>query len=215
MKFVRLHFLLTCSLAIFLLSEVRVYASQRLMAESLPQPIKIQTLSRCFKPLGDYAKEVSKEISRASRPVTKLNLQGKPFLFASKESIFDKKIATAFVQSLPKEIKIVDLSMNRLPQRALVTFSPLLERDVFQFLDVRMNSGANSKEALHDLYQVLSDKDLDKKTIAEILAKVIWIPSESLEYEKSRGILKDRYYVAHQTYDSVFCKKNRTWELPA
>ena len=119
------------------------------------------------------------------------------------------------MRALPDSLEILDLSMNRLPVETLATFSELLIRDSFHFLDVRANSGADTTEALHQLSELLLKKKIiTQKDLAPILAKVIWAPRDHLDALKELGLLKERYYKAHQDYDQLFREVPAEWELP-
>ena len=184
-----------------------------LLAKSgILQPIKRYVLPHCIRPSGDFAPQITEELSRSRLCIKRLNLQNKPLLFANKKSIFNHKIATTFIKSLPDTLEILDLSENRFPQETLTTFSELITRGSFHFLDVRINSGADTIEALHQLNQLLLKGKL--RDPAAILAKVIWVPRDHLDALKEVGLLKERYYKAHQAYDQLFREEPTEWELP-
>jgi len=173
-------------------------------------PVREYALPGCFRPAADFAKQVSEELHASSRPPTRISLQNKPLLFATQESIFDSRIAHTFLEGLPGELEILDLSMNRLPAEALPAMADLLRRSAFRFLDVRINSGADSMDAIRQLAEKLSGEE----DIPLILAKVIWVDLGAIESLKKTGFLKERYYQAHRSYYGLFREYGEQWEMP-
>lgn len=173
-----------------------------------------------YSPSGLYAEDVIGEISQSntrykSEAVKTLNLQNKPLAFASEQYIFDYGLAGqvvgAVVQKFPN-LEVLDLSLNRLPENALPSFLPLLEKESFKFLDVRINSGANSLAGLQYLADSLTDNNISREMQVPILRKIIWLSEDFLERVNIPQIYKD----AHRDYYTRLAETSSTaWTLPS
>jgi hypothetical protein len=130
----------------------------------------------------------------------KINLQNKPLIFADAKVIFNPDMARDFVNHVVTYsggvIKVLDLSLNRLPEHALPSFLPLLNLGQFEFLDVTTNSGADSLDGMKVL-----NSEMEKEGVADrarIFEKIIWIPESWVE----GAPIPERYKIKHREYYS-------------
>lgn len=109
--------------------------------------------SSSYTPAGMYPEEITRQIGEAAGNIriNLINLKNKPLCFASEDTIFDPAKAETFIEALPSSVKILDLSLNRLPETTLPSFIPLLQREDFNWLDITTNSGADSMEGIRNL----------------------------------------------------------------
>jgi hypothetical protein len=155
-------------------------------------------------PTSSYAEELMSEIGRVCTSNTKrINLQNNPLIFASKKQLFDQELATKLIKELGEKapnLEILDLSLNQLPENALISFAGLLKNQKFRYLDVTINRGADSMDGIKLLAETLGE---DGRTPAEdrvnILKKVIWLPETFLKGQIQDQI-PDVYIKAHEAY---------------
>lgn len=173
-----------------------------------------------FTPRGEYAEGITEELSSVHtrfnpESITKLNLQNKPLAFASKQYIFDYELADKLIDQfgiLPN-LEVLDLSLNRLPTNALPYFLPLLRKPHFKFLDVRINSGANSLEGLRELseeiHRIVPPISIEQERL--ILQKIIWLSEDFLD----RVNIPEIYKESHREYfRKALSPSSSTWTLP-
>lgn len=154
--------------------------------------------SATFIPSGNYPDEILAEMG--TNRFQKINLQNKPLAFSSDGKLFDPEKASDFVSSVLGHsgdcIKILDLSLNRLPEDSLEFFLPLLRLPQFEFIDVTVNSGADSLDALG----ILSEKMLPTEDKASLFEKIIWINERWLDGTGPASRLPERYKAKHRAY---------------
>ncbi len=175
------------------------------------------TYATNFTPKGIYAEDVEKEI-RGTRSFTKLNLQNKPLLFASRDILFDpeevSKVLTAILEK--QKVEIVDLSLNRLPEDALPNFIPLLEKPEFKYLDITTNSGADTLDGMRCLTEALSSAGKSLPEQVSVLKKIIWVTKADLEAVFKQGLLPSCYAESHGEYYRMRASHatGEKWRLP-
>ncbi len=174
-----------------------------------------------FIPRGIYAEDIINEISHLSTHyvpdrITTLNLQNKPLVFASDQYIFDYAIAenviTTIMENLPN-LEVLDLSLNRLPQNALPSFLTLLSKPHFKFLDVRINSGANTIDGLKALAETIEQMEPAISRVEEcaILRKIIWLSEDYVPHVN----IPEMYKESHRAYyKSLTTTASGGWTLP-
>lgn len=159
-----------------------------------------------FTPRGVYPEDIIDELSHLDThyvpgSITTLNLQDKPLAFASEQYIFDYAIAeniiSKIIEVLPN-LEVLDLSLNRLPQNALPSFLPLLTKPSFKFLDVRINSGANTLNGLKGLAETIerAQPAISRAEECVILQKIIWLSEDYIP----RVNVPEMYKEAHREY---------------
>lgn len=153
--------------------------------------------SSSYTPAGMYPDEIIGHIDEAAGKI-RVNLQNKPLCFASEDKIFDPTKVQPFISALPDSVKILDLSLNRLPETALPSFIPLLQKETFDWLDITTNSGADSMEGIRNLTAAMSG--LDNSLKIKYLGKVIWVRKEHLKTADERCILVQPFLSFHQRY---------------
>lgn len=153
--------------------------------------------SSSYTPAGMYPDEIIRHIGEAAGK-TRVNLQNKPLCLASEDTIFDPTKVETFISALPDSVKILDLSLNRLPETALPSFIPLLQRETFDWLDITTNSGADSMEGIRNLTTAMSGLSTDLKI--KYLGKVIWVRKEHVGSVAERRILVEPFVSHHQRY---------------
>ena len=174
-----------------------------------------------FTPRGIYAEDIIGEISQLSthyvpESITTLNLQDKPLAFASEQYIFDYTIAESVINKIVEvlpNLEVLDLSLNRLPQNALPSFLTLLSNPKFKFLDVRINSGANTLNGLQALAETIEHAQpaisLENKCI--MLQKIIWLSEDYIP----RVNVPEIYKESHRAYyKSLADTSSGGWTLP-
>lgn len=173
---------------------------------SLHEMLDAKPLS--FKPKGTYSDEIADEIRTCSAPerIKRISLERKPLAFAGNSSIFDEEEAQKVISAIQEKIQnleILDLSQGRLPEDALSYFAELLLRPNFRYLDVRLNSGASTLDALGILSSYLGDKleehGRKRSETSSYLNKVIWLPEEFLSPKASLP-LPPETIEAHKKY---------------
>lgn len=165
--------------------------------EELPQ----KRLKDAFYPQYPHAATILRELEMENGrralehapSITRVSLQGKNFLFSNPQEkiLFDERVVANFAKSLPETLQVLDLSLNRFPDKLLTAIFPLLQRENFRFLDVRMNAGADSIEAIRKLSSICSEP--------VILRKIIWVQEGSLDLV---SFLPPTYKKAHEKYYS-------------
>lgn len=129
-----------------------------------------------------------------------------------KAAIFTNLLVSRFTQ-----LTILDLSLNRLPESALYFFLPLLTSENFKYLDVHINSGADSLNAIRILAERIGfDNEAGTNVLTtekqkEIFKKIIWLPEESL---CSPPPIPSCYVEAHKSYYEQR-RQISSWELPS
>jgi hypothetical protein len=180
-------------------------------ADLQPQEI----LPNCYVPRSARAESVIRELRELTDISHKaVSLKGCSFLFSddSKGILFDIDTARRFSDSLPAWVEILDLSENRFPSDLLISMSSLLERDTFKFLDVRLNAGADSLNAI----QAFTRYNQGSFNKLSIVRKIIWLQEYSLD---SIGVLPPTYKEAHREYFSLYrqsppCVQEQQWSFP-
>ncbi len=154
-----------------------------------------RVLKDCYYPKSGYAAGVIQELQTQCPEAVRVSLQGKNLLFSnqSTKALFDEAIVGEFAKNLPKTLRVLDLSINRFPAELLPAIYPLLQRPNFRFLDVRMNAGANSAEAMRKL----ASAHPKKHDLPHVLRKVIWVEESYLEGDL---FLPTSYKEAHRKY---------------
>jgi hypothetical protein len=173
--------------------------------------------SEVLKPHSTYAEQLVEEVTqKATEDTHIINLQNNPLIFASKQKIFEPLLAGSIVKAILSKcphIEIVDLSLNRLPEEALGVFVELLIRKDFKYLDISVNSGANSLDGLRQLTTILGAQGVPLESQIAVLKKVIWVPEAALD--SMNEDLPDSYKAAHRAYYREKLRKSWTgWKLP-
>ncbi len=174
-----------------------------------------------FTPRGMYAEDIIKEISELGShyvpdSITTLNLQDKPLAFASEQYIFDYAIAESVINKIVEvlpNLEVLDLSLNRLSQNALPSFLILLSNPKFKFLDVRINSGANTLNGLKALAETIEHAQpaISREKECIMLQKIIWLSEDYIP----RVNVPEIYKEAHRTYyKSLADTSSGGWTLP-
>jgi len=172
-----------------------------------------------FKPKSMYVEEVVEEMGqyKLKEAEKSLNLQDKPLLFAAEDQLFEATEVKKLLSALERwpNLENLDLSLNRLPTEALPCFVGLLEKSNFKYLDVTVNSGADSVEGVRAVSEVLGgEKDMRRSEQVPILKKIIWVQESFLETAKERGILSQAYYDAHKAYYDSKKICSQDWSFP-
>lgn len=170
-----------------------------------------------LKPHSTYAEQLLEEVAeKATNDTHILNLQNNPLIFASKQRIFEPTLAKSIVEAILAKcphIEVIDLSLNRLPEEALGAFVDLLVAEHFKYLDISVNSGANSLDAIRQLTSILGARGLPLDRQIAVLKKVIWVPEAALDSMDES--LPAPYKEAHKAYYQEKLRKSWTgWKLP-
>lgn len=173
--------------------------------------------SEILKPHSTYAEQLLEEVAeKATNDTHIINLQNNPLIFASKQKIFEPSLAKSIVEAILTkcpQIEIIDLSLNRLPEEALEVFVDLLVAVHFKYLDISVNSGANSLDAIRQLTSILGARGLPLDRQIAVLKKVIWVPEAALD--SMNESLPAPYKEAHKAYYQEKLRKSWTgWKLP-
>lgn len=180
-----------------------------------------------YTPMGEYSEEIISALEvlppyiKADN-VSRLNLQNKPFLFASDDYIFDYKVAKEVIDKIVKyfpNLTILDLSINRLPENALPSFLPLLEKEKFQFLDIRINAGANSLGGIYILSEAINNAQprIEREQEIKIFTKIIWLSEDFMDRVQIPEIYKNshRQYYHLLKEGSILPTFLDDWSLPS
>ena len=154
--------------------------------------------SSSFTPRGMYAGDIEGEIRNAPAGIVRVNLQNKPLCFASDNKIYDPVEVNRVLASLPASVQVLDLSLNRLPEEALPSFIPLLQKENFLWLDIVTNSGADSLEGIRNLTTAMGEASIGDKI--KCLGKVIWVREENLEGAAAHLFLVEPFVRLHKEY---------------
>jgi len=149
-----------------------------------------------FTPNANYPDDILQEMGENS--FQKINLQNKPLAFCNDGKLFEPKKVEEFVSRIlnySKDLKVLDLSLNRLPEDSLICFLPLLRNTNFDFLNVTTNSGADTLDGMRALSSQISS--LSRTDQIAIFKKIIWVPFESVD---TASFLPDPYKAAHHDY---------------
>lgn len=180
-----------------------------------------------YSPKGIYSEDIIKDLNHLNPLIQQsnveiLNIQNKPLIFASNEYIFDYAIAGQIIEKIQNvfpELKILNLSLNRLPENSLPSFLPLLKKSEFLFLDVRINSGADSLMGLKALSEALDFENptLEVAQKRDILKKIIWLPKDYLQDVHIPEVYKLAHFEYYDYIKKQSCDVNSTngWELPS
>lgn len=174
-----------------------------------------------FTPQGVYAEDIISELSQLNtryvpESITTLNLQDKPLAFASEQYVFDYAIAESVVNTIIEilpNLEVLDLSLNRLPQNALPSFLTLLSKPKFKFLDVRINSGANTLNGLKALAETIerTQPAISHEEECAMLQKIIWLSEDYIP----RVNVPEVYKEAHRAYyTKLVDTSSGGWTLP-
>ncbi len=136
------------------------------------------------------------------------DLSGVARLDLSKNNITDnsiEKIVNFSLKSLPS-LKVLNLSFNRLTEKGIKAFMPLLLQEDFEFLDIVGSGGAASSDgmkilvsSLEGMFPEVGEVERNKK-ILSCISKVIWVPKSWLESENTRRYVPTSCIKAHNNY---------------
>lgn len=172
-------------------------------------------LQKCYVPSSTRAHYLIKELKNIPDDAyTAVSLEGCSFLFSNDEKgiLFDMDIARDFSDKLPNWVEILDLSENRFPESLLICMSSLLAREKFRFLDVRLNSGADSLGAIRSF----ALHDPSRFNTLNILRKIIWLQENFLDCIET---IPDAYKEAHREYFAIYKEPSQSdhetqWSFP-
>lgn len=133
--------------------------------------------------------------------VTRLNL--------SKNYIGDNGIPAIvnFVKNNMPNLKVLDLSFNRISENGIKPFAPLLINDEFKYLNIVGTGGASSIDGIRNLITELeSNTPLSRGTyehnqeISSYISKVIWLPEGWLDGENTKKNVPQSHIKSHKRY---------------
>lgn len=150
-----------------------------------------------------------------------INLSNKPLLFSSEGKLIDEQKITSFITEVsdkyPK-LEILDFSLNRLTEECLPYFLPLLLKDSFKYLDISINSGADSLEGMRLLSSRMEEKGIVQVDQVNIFKKIIWAPKSHIIDEEGKirenVFLPKTYVDAHKDYYENKLQSSSGFQLP-